>query len=281
MYAPQIVTYINAVLQAYLSGKQFQQGVYFGIAKQVVRNKDNQPFIVIFDNEGNDLSDFISDKYSISVYHRMNGYSFSGIVDNEAFSFGDGAKTKGLAMNMVMVVYGDRNRLKMTNEELAALIYVYFPSEVPQNIRVQLTGLERLTISPTSTNNNSIQVQQAEGIECHPENILFTINYTINELINTNCIAACDYTFQSDSLCFQLCAPQAGAIQSLTPFQTTANVNAYQFDVLKNKTIVFVLFDNMPLTPGQWSFNSTTGTLTLTDTTFPIETGQWVTIGYK
>ena len=286
MYAPQIVSYINSVLKAYLSGSQFQQGVYHGIAKQVIRTKDNHPFIVIFDNEGNDMSDFINDKYSLSVYHRMTGYTFSEEAQNQNDSFGDSARTKGLQMNMVMVVYGDRNRLKMTNEELSALMYVYFPSEIPQNIRTQLTGIEVANISPLTTNNNSAQVEQSEGIKVEVENILFTLNYVIKEKINTSCIQACDYTFETDNLCFELCASQAGSSQVLTPFLTTAGTNSYQFNALKGKTIKFVLIDNMPLVPppsavAQWSFNSTTGTWTYTDSVVPLITGQAVTIGYS
>lgn len=289
MYAPQIVKYINAVLQSQLSGKQFQRGIYFDIAKQVIRKGDGEdqtPFVVIFDNEGNDLSDIINDKYSLVVYHRMTGYGFTAIEQNQRDSFGDGARVKGLTMNMVMVVYGNRNVLKMTNEELSALMYCYFPSELPPSLKEQLVGLQQVSFSPVATNNVSAQIEQTEGIKVHPENILFALNYVVKEEVNTICFGGCDFSFNTDSLCFELCAPQAGATFTLPPFETDANVNSYQKDILKGKTLAFVLFDNMPLRiiatssgAAQCSLNN--GLFTLTDTAFPVTAGQLVTIGYK
>jgi len=273
MYATQIVKYINAKLKANLSGSQFQQGMYFGLAKQVVRNQDNTPFIVIFDNEGNDLSDFINDKYSITVYHRMTGQTFFPVEQNQATSFGDGAEVKGTVMNMVMVVYGDRNKLKMTNEELCSLMYVYFPTVMEDSLRTQLTGLQNVNFSPVSSNNISAQVSQSEGITCEVENILFSINYQIREQIDANCIEQCDYTFNSDSLCFEMCAPRETDWVRIT---TTLNTYSYTIPTLggtftltdtsegvpagleiliayKNSSVKFVVLGNLPLMTTQYT----------------------------
>lgn len=289
MYVPQIVQYINSVLQTSLSGRQFQSGKYFTIAKQVVRKdeKKETSFVVIFDNDGNEISDIINDTYPIVIYHRMTGQAFFDVAQNQANSFGDGTNNKGLTSNMVMVVYGDRKRLKMTQEELSSLIYAYFPAEMLPAVKSMLTGLDTCTFAPLATNNVSIQVAQAEGIKVEPENILFALNYQIKEVVNSNCLSECEFTFDTNNVCFELCAARAGSTLSVT-FLTQAGVNAYPIDELLGKQVTFVLYGNMPLigvssltANPQFTKPQSSKTWTLIDTAFDVEAGTEVTIGYK
>lgn len=194
MYASAIVKYINAVLEQRLSSANFRQGKYYGIA-QIAKIKESDDSVsmkpVIFDNEGIDINKIIDDVYSFVVYHRTLAFQFANIDNNQKFSFGDGASNKTQIINMVMVVYGDREKLQITQEQFTSLIYFMFPSEVLDEVKSQMQGVQTLTVSPVSSNNVSLSVMQQEGIMCEQENILFSIQYQIRMQVNGNCFNDC------------------------------------------------------------------------------------------
>lgn len=290
MYAAGIVTYLNAVFRSNLTGKQFQQGRFFGIAKKVIRqgssDGDKTPFQVIFDDEGIDSSDLVNDKYSIAVYHRCNSFSYYTFEQNQKNSFGDEANVKGMLLNMVLVVYGDRKRLHTTNEELCTRFYLSFPSVLPPAASGTLLGVKSASFNPQTGNNisqGSGSVADQEGLTIEPENILFSINYQINLLIDSGCTDCITYCEWSDCVAeVRTCSPVLAGTQFLT-FYTVDNVSAYLKAELHNKTIQFVLGERMRLTENvEWTFNNTTNEFNYIDpVNTPVVGGQPITIAYK
>jgi len=72
----------------------------------------------------------------------------------------------------------------------------------------------------------------------------------------------------------------AGAYM-IDTFYTVAGQNTYTRTALMNKTVVTVNYGNMVLIPSQWTKPYASTQFTLTDTSFPVEDGTYVTIFYR
>lgn len=185
MYLDNIVDYINAQVKLRMGAKA-SHSRFYGICK-IVEKDDAEKTVVLYDNAGNDVL-VQDDSNWLFVYHRFLGYTFQLNEVNAKDSFGDGASTKSAIGNFVMGVYGNREFLEMTDQQLTASVAFNFPDVVPLSLIESLTGLKNVIISPLQTNN----IPTSEPMKPSAEDIFFTLTYRIAFMGDVSCLADCE-----------------------------------------------------------------------------------------
>jgi len=186
-YLKEIVDIINVEERAStLADKRFQKASINSIAHLLPREDVTIPAIVDNDGECTDLS--IDDVKAFMIYHRVIDLKYDKTDD-----FGDNQITQETA-NMIMVVYGDRNILQITKEQLVAGVEAGFPQELTK-AQKQLYNLRSCEIKTGDVNLDSVLVFRGEyaGVEYNlkPNSILFSIPYTIVSEYDRSCIDIC------------------------------------------------------------------------------------------
>lgn len=191
-YLKQIVVLINAGLKASaLSDKRFDKGVFYGIAKLLPRIENEQTVTIpaIVDNDGNCTDVTIDDMKPFHLYHRV-----TDIVYAKGDSFGDEQLITETA-SMLMVVYGDRNILKLETEQLIAAIQAGFLTELSMTDK-DAYKIKTCSLEIGNINLNPQQVYSGEysgdvGYELKPNSIMVSIAYTITSEYDKQCVDIC------------------------------------------------------------------------------------------
>lgn len=190
----QIVTQINADLIANQFGsKKFQKGRFSGIAELVTKKDGDtrQAVPVIVDNAGNETILSVDDKYPFELYHRHTGSTVEPLDSSE--QYGDRVIRKEIAQ-MIMVIIGDRTRLKVTKEEIITGIMLGMPLELGSTF-LTANSLDNVNIVPGDFNLNKEDAWTAEynteEILVKPEMIFFTMAYAIETQAKVGCIDLC------------------------------------------------------------------------------------------
>jgi hypothetical protein len=191
-----IVDYINTRLQAaQFSAKRFQQGDFKGVAElyNTGEGEDNASETKpgVSDNSGEVSYVGIDDTYPFQIYHRVIEPSAEWNIEQE---FGD-AKAIKETTNMLMVVIGDRNRLKLTAEDIKTGIVAALPLELPESELITL-GLKSAIILPGSFNWNRESVYNEEfnlkENMLKTSTIIFSFSYQIETEYDQTCFTLCE-----------------------------------------------------------------------------------------
>ena len=113
--------------------------------------------------------------------------------------FGDGQLSKTIVSQMLAVVHADTDRTGFTQEEIASILALVFPSHVPANATQNL-GIQRIDVSIGTIQNDSNAVSRSEGITdgwVYTGSALFSISYAITMTLTAGCVQFCD-----TSVCF-------------------------------------------------------------------------------
>lgn len=189
----EIVEQINTDLQeGQFSSKRFQKGRFSAIAELIIKKDDeqNQTMPAIVDNDGSTTKLVIDDIYPFEVYHRHTGSGVSPVDEQ----FGDRVLREETA-NMIMVIMGDRGRLKMTKEQLTTGIMLGMPLELGQAF-LTANSLDYVNIIPGTFNFDRVDAWNGEfnttEVSLKPNTIFFTMEYDIVTRANVECIDICD-----------------------------------------------------------------------------------------
>ena len=190
----EIVTQINIDLQAVqFDSKKFQKGRFSGIAELVTKvdGDTRQTVPVIIDNAGNETILIVNDKYPFELYHRHTGSTVETVDNSE--QWGDRVLRKEVA-NMLMVVIGDRKRLKLTKEEIITGIMLGMPLELGSSF-LTANSLDNVNIVPGDFNLDKEDAWNSEysteEVLVKPEMIFFTMAYAIETQAKFDCIDIC------------------------------------------------------------------------------------------
>jgi hypothetical protein len=190
-YLKTIVKYINEALQEkVLSRDTFCRQKVVGIAQSMVRfngeNKELLPSYVCEKGEAHYLGP--DDDFDIIIYHRVNSLAVQKGIINKGF--GD---SKGYDVNtarMSLVVFGRRDKLRLTNDELA----IYLQSAIPEAASSDLMDSLQLKACNINVNDiilNDLQVfnEEFQNIDYFlaPEQFLFKINYSNDSAFLKEC----------------------------------------------------------------------------------------------
>ena len=188
MKEAEIVAQINTDLKGgQFDSKKFQKGRFSGIAELVGRKEETVPAII--DNDGNETILVINDIYPFEVYHRHTGSTVQEVEGN----FGDLVYRQETAQ-MLMVVIGDRKRLKMTKEEIITGILLGMPLEFGSTF-LNTNSLDQVSIVPGDFNLSKVDAWNGEYntelMKLKPETIFFTLTYNIETRAKVDCIDIC------------------------------------------------------------------------------------------
>ena len=126
----QIVAQINTdFTSGQFSSKRFQKGRFSGIAELITKldNDQRQTMPAIIDNNGDDTILTMDDSYPFEMYHRHLSSAMTEVEED----FGN-RQIREETSNMILVVMGDRQRLKLTKEDIITGITLGMPTELGQ-----------------------------------------------------------------------------------------------------------------------------------------------------
>lgn len=192
-----IVGLINSGLKAgALSDKRFATAEINGIAMPVQRDKvkgsGKETIPCIWLGEGEVKYIGIDDTTPIMLYHKVT--RSQTVPDQEANQFGDGRRRIKNTALLYLVVYADRSRVRLSPDELEALITVGLLDEIKKT-QYPSTGFSSLVVTPGESNFNSGSIFSSEypGADnfLKPESILFQVSYSVVSIFRKECLALC------------------------------------------------------------------------------------------
>lgn len=192
-----IVSLINSGLQkTVLSDKRFATGDYNGIAIPVYREKPGAsatirqtlPCVYIAGQDPKYVG--IDDTYPIIIYHRL----LRNNTQPWDKQFGDGNKFLKAKATMIMIVYADRSRIGISQDDLESLILSGMVDEIPKT-QYQSMGVTSLLVThqETSFNAQAVFAQEYQNADffLKPESILFQITYIVDSQYRKDCLPIC------------------------------------------------------------------------------------------
>ena len=197
----QQIEIINSVLKSVsLADARFATGRFEAIAVDVSRKDADTGAITTFpavmdkNYEAQEIT--VDDAYPIIIYHKILSKAY--VFDKNPTGpnqYGDGNRYVNETTQVKMVVYGKYATLKLTREQLEALITSNFPDNISP-VSIQPLKLDNMVVTLKGSDLNSARVWQEEykGIPLYlaPEDILFSINYSIDTRFRKGCINICD-----------------------------------------------------------------------------------------
>lgn len=197
-----VIDAINTALSAGpLSTAKFQDARINNLAYLVAQDVPNgqgedtsserivRPCIVADDGECTDLT--LDDTVGLQLYHRNVGLAYE---DRPEEDFGEPGNSTTEIADMVMIVIGDRNRIKVVQEDMAAALWGAMPRTLSSTVLGPL-NLQSVDIAPGETNVNSESVwgEEFEGTDyaLMPEDFMIAIRYRITTLYSKNCFTLC------------------------------------------------------------------------------------------
>ncbi len=199
-FLKQQIELINEALkQTALADARFQSGRYETIAVDVSRKTtqgnngavtiETFPAVMSPDYEAQEIT--VDDTYPIIIYHKILSKKYAP----DKVEFGSRNKYVTEITGMKMVMYGKYATLKLTREQLEALITANFPDVIDRSC-IQPYKLDNMIVTLQGSNMNTAAVFQEEykGIPLFlaPEDILFSINYLIETRYRKGCFEICD-----------------------------------------------------------------------------------------
>lgn len=188
----QIVAQINTDLTSgQFDSKRFQKGRFSGIAELITKvdNEQRQTMPAVIDNTGDDTILTMDDSYPFELYHRHLSSTMTEIEGD----WGD-RQVREETANMLLVVMGDRQRLKLNKEDIITGITLGMPNELGQAFLTtnSLVGVE---IIQGEFNLNKEEVWLSEfntEVMVKPADIFFSLNYQVVTKTWTTCLEICE-----------------------------------------------------------------------------------------
>lgn len=181
-YIAEIVNEIDATYASALNMRNWTLKAH-GLAR-LVKHKDGS---IPMSSAGESI--MMDDNYSVNTYHRI--IDINSEFDEEN-SFGDDEVIETENTVMLLVVYGNLERLRISNERFMDIMKAKLPSTSSvtrdgiMNIRVVASGIR--------LDSESLWNSEFAGVpfKVGPEESFFAVEYTVSMIIDRSCISACD-----------------------------------------------------------------------------------------
>lgn len=192
----QITQFINDTLKAgSLNKKKLQPAKFYGLSTQIFKSvKDKnvnnvEPLPAIVEGNGSITPIAPDDKYSLQVYHKNLGKTYS----YEKKSYGDGYLIKA-ASDMQMIVITNSKISGKAKEVLEPVFIFGMPQRLSQELITGL-GINSCLITPISSNMDAMQVFKQEypksNLFLTHQMSMFLIRYKIELTFSQECIDQC------------------------------------------------------------------------------------------
>lgn len=196
-FLKQQIEIINAELRGeVLSDKRFQSGRFESIAVDVSRLNANggiETFPAIMSSNYEAQEIVVNDTYPVIIYHKVLNKAYAN--SPAAGNYGDGNRHMVEKVDAKMVVYGKYAALKLSAEQLEALLATGFPDAIAKT-KIAPLKLDNMSVTLTGSNLNAAAVFQEEykGFDLFlaPEDILFSMRYSIESRFRKGCFNICD-----------------------------------------------------------------------------------------
>lgn len=278
---------VNATLRAgALKDKRFQSGRFEAIAVDVSRitaDDKVEMFPAVMDGHFEVKEIVVNDTYPITVYHKVLGKTYGRQAIQP--QYGDGYNAVTERVEMKMVVSGNVQRLKLTAEQLEALVVTGFPDQISATLLSTLS-LDSMSVAISGSNLVTAQVfsEEYRGQELFlaPEDILFSVRYAIESKFRKGCMT---------TGCGDICAPDVSFNFPCNTCDETqslqiqgADTGTYVSSSLVGKEVLQVTTDglvrnhNEDFSPWEVQFIASTGTLVFGS---DINSSQLIQVLYK
>lgn len=194
-YLKQIVQMVNDALAARaFSTVAFTGKRLYGIAATVNYQDQAGEAVrepMISDNADNLTYVGYDDSSPVTVYHKT--ITISRELNREA-SYGNPIDVLTETAQMQMIVYANRMKVKLTPEEVDALIIDSMPTHLTK-AQIQPYKLRSVIITPGQSNFNSAAIYNVEysaPSRMKPSDIFFSINYTVTTQFKQGCLELCE-----------------------------------------------------------------------------------------
>ena len=195
MFQAAIIDIVNAqiVQNSLCDPVVFANKKIYGIAHDGtdVDSTGVRVFPIVYDLNGDGYKVSPDDTYPLQVYHKILNKSYQ----IKPASVGNRSNVVSEKTDVKMVVAGWTNRLGLSQEDLEALIASNFPDQIDASLYTPLK-LQNLVVTLVSSSLDKAQVYAGEyrGIpyQVKPEQILFSIRYTIESSYKKGCFIISD-----------------------------------------------------------------------------------------
>lgn len=190
MYLSCILERLNQKLT--VASDKFAGAKYYKLAELVNRTSTGgtQQFPLVDETEI-----AIDDTYPVTVYHRLLSKPYSKINFNTFES----------KCQMVMVVFGNREKLQMDSDALESQFIALFPSQFSKADLTGLSGVTNVHVEIGSSNLSALDVFNTEYKNSRfivdGQTILFSIRYEIQITFKKDCLDFCEAVVSPNSLC--------------------------------------------------------------------------------
>ena len=186
----QVVDILNKRLEdKILVGSSFSNAKYYGLA-YTAQDPDNPVLKPYVYKDSNIYDASIDDTYNFSIYHKCASISFKDGVQIQ--SWGDGDSRFQMICEMSAIVFGDREILNHTQEDLILKISSGLNYSFTKNDLLD-GGIDRIKSTALRANNNSLSVFQGEygsntNYPLQISSVYFGINYQLEITADINCL---------------------------------------------------------------------------------------------
>lgn len=191
---PEIVAEINKQLKTVqFADKRFQHA-FTGIA-ELVPKKDGDAttsFASVVSNDGDVVKVGIDDSFPFQIYHRHISGDFGEVPVEDQLG---NLEVREMTDQMIMVMIADRDKVKLTKEDIIMGIQLGFPLELGKAFR-EANTLEDAQIiqGEFSLDKQALWTQEFSGarFSLKPNTIFFSYSYDVLTRVRENCIRICD-----------------------------------------------------------------------------------------
>ena len=126
----------------------------------------------------------LTDKASIITYHRLLNTTF-----DEVDQYGESGNDKVVNHDMMMIVWADLNRLKISESALHMLM-----SSLPSAINLLKVDNAEIQVESLNTNSSALYAQEYEGAQDlrKPDHAFFAVLYQLQLQYNAACVSVCE-----------------------------------------------------------------------------------------
>lgn len=198
-YATEIINKLDAVLAASaFADARFANRYTAGLVQQIpVKSAADSSKVIFIPAKVTALNDaqqvVPDDSFNLITYHRMIANNYSARSGSQ--QFGDTYDERICTSDVIMVVIGFTNKLKLIAEQLEALIVSNFPNLLEKEF-VNSLQMNSISIDAASSSFDSVaifsQEYRGEAYFIKPEMSLFQIRYRIEAAFNKSCFELCD-----------------------------------------------------------------------------------------
>lgn len=193
-YNNEICLLINETLKAgNLKDSRFSGAKYYGLTYEIIERDSKENTFPSEYKNGNFEQVTADTNFPIVLWHKLLGKRYDKVVANQ--QFGNGLlKTKEVT-NGYLVVFANREAIKVTQENMESLVSLGLPNVLgPELVGQYQIDYAEVNLIGSSLITSAIWNQEFKGTELPitPENYLVKVDYQVITTFRNDCIKICD-----------------------------------------------------------------------------------------